>query len=115
MYKPDERRRFPRMRREERAVLREINKSDDDPVRGTHYCTTLDISPTGLQIRLKRELQAGEPVAVDIHLEGYGESFHLCGETKWCRQLPGEAAYLAGVEILDIDGGNATSWRRVFN
>lgn len=113
--KPEERRKFPRLRREERVVLRRIEAGDDDPERNVLYCKTVDISPTGLQARARQELHRGEPVDVVVNVEGYGDSFHLRGETRWCRPVPGADEYLLGVEIVAAEGSDILYWRRIFN
>ena len=115
MTKSEERRKYPRLRREERAVIRRVADADNDPVHTTLYCTTIDISATGLQALAKKELQSGDAVEVTIQVEGYGNSFHLRGETKWCRPLRGEGFYLLGVEIEDTNDTDFASWRRIFN
>ncbi len=113
MVKLQERRRYARLRREERVILRKLN--DDDPPDAELYCSTVDISPSGLQVRLRKALLPGEPVDVVLQIEGYVNPFHLTGETKWCVPLRGENTYLAGVEIRATQNRDFTFWRRVFN
>ncbi|MHB8423542.1 MAG: PilZ domain-containing protein [Gammaproteobacteria bacterium] len=113
MAKLQERRKYARLRREERAVLRKLN--DDDPADAALYCATIDISPSGLQVRLSKELLPGEPVDVVLQMEGYVNPFHLTGETKWCVPLRGENTYLAGVEIKVTKDRDFVFWRRLFN
>jgi hypothetical protein len=115
MMKSDERRKYPRMRREEQAVIRRMDDPDEDLVHTTLYCKTIDVSPTGMQVRLKKALQSGEKVDVIIQVEGYGNSFHLRGEIKWCRELNGEDACLAGIQVIDTGNSDLASWKRVFN
>lgn len=115
MTKPEERRKYPRLRREERVVLRWAGSDLEDPNSTVLYCKSVDISARGLQVRAKKELHPGEPVDVVINVEGYGDSFHLRGETRWCRPVSEEDAYLLGVEITDADGSDFASWRRIFN
>lgn len=112
--KPQERRKFPRLRREERAVLHRL-EADDDPEHAVLYCKTVDISAGGLQVRTKQELHPGEAVEAVITVEGYGDSFRLRGEIRWCRDAGNGEEYLAGVELAQGQGGDLGSWRRVFN
>lgn len=113
--KPQDRRRFPRLRREERAVLHRLEVDEDDPEHAVLYCKTVDISAGGLQIRAKQELRSGEAVEAVITVEGYGDSFRLHGEVRWCRDAGNGEEYLAGVELGQGQGGDLGSWRRVFN
>lgn len=115
MNKLQERRRYPRLRREERAVLHRLEASDEDPEHAVLYCKTVDISAGGLQVRARQELQVGEPVEAVITLEGYGDSFRLRGEVRWCREAGNGEEFLAGVEFSQAQGSEVTSWRRIFN
>jgi PilZ domain len=113
--KAEERRKYPRLRREEQVVIRRVDDPDEDPAHTALYCKTVDVSPTGMQVRLKKGLEHGEHVDVVIQVEGYGNSFHLCGEIKWCRELAGEEMCLAGIEIVDAEHSDLVRWKRVFN
>lgn len=115
MDKYQERRKFPRLRREERAVLHRLETADDDPENAVLYCKTVDISAGGLQVRAKQALQVGEPVEAVITLEGYGDSFRLLGEVRWCRDAGNGEEFLAGVELNQVQGSELASWRRIFN
>ncbi|MGH8396616.1 MAG: PilZ domain-containing protein [Gammaproteobacteria bacterium] len=115
MSKPEERRKFPRLRREERVVIRKMDNTDEDPANNVLYCKTVDISAAGFQARAKKELHPGEHVDVVINVEGYGDSFHLSGEIRWCRPAQEDDAYLLGVEITDADRSDFVPWRRIFN
>ncbi|MGB9429398.1 MAG: PilZ domain-containing protein [Gammaproteobacteria bacterium] len=115
MNRPEERRKYPRLRREERVVIRKLDNTDEDPANNVLYCKTVDISAAGFQARAKRELHPGELVELVINMEGYEDSFHLRGETRWCRPANEEDAYLLGIQILDIAGSDFPYWRRIFN
>ena len=115
MNKPEDRRKYPRLRREERAVIHRIDSDGDDPAGDVLYCKTVDISPNGLQARAKKQLHPGEQVEVVISVEGYGDSFHLRGQSRWCRPAEGTGEYLLGVELLSSEGSDFGPWRRIFN
>ena len=85
MNRPEDRRKYPRLRREERAVIRRMETQSDNPAGDVLYCKTVDISPAGMQARAKQQLQPGELVDVVISIEGYRDSFHMHGQTRWCR------------------------------
>lgn len=115
MMKSEERRKYPRLRREEKAVIRRMGSPDEDPVENAIYCKTVDVSASGMRVRLKNELTPGETVDIVINVEGYSGTFHLLGATKWCRPLQGEDACLAGIELVDAERSDFVSWRQVFN
>lgn len=116
MAKPvEERRKYPRLRREEKAVIRKLDGNDQDAITSAIYCKTVDVSAAGMQLRLKSTLKPGEAVDIVINMEGYSGTFHLLGATKWCRQLKGEDGCVAGIELIDIERSDYASWRQVFN
>ncbi len=115
MNKPEECRKYPRLRREERVVIRRLEGADDDPAQNVRYCKAVDISPAGLQARAKRELRAGESLELVVNVEGYENSFHLRGETHRCRPANEDGACLPGIEIPDVGNSDFLYWRRIFN
>ena len=115
MNRPEERRKYPRLRREERAVIRRVDPQSDNLAGDVMYCKTVDISAGGLQARAKQQLQPGEIVEVVISIEGYRDSFHLHGQTRWCRPAEDADEFLVGVELLASENGDLALWRRVFN
>ena len=109
----DERRKHPRLRREERAVIRQLNISGEDVTVSKYYCTTVDISPGGVQIQTKRAFPLGEQVEITINLEGNPSPFNLSGVTRWIAPSSGEPGYVLGIEL--ITDNNISNWRRLFN
>lgn len=80
----------------------------------TLYCTTVDISPAGLQLRLKQALAAGESVELVVHVPGHQGSFRLRGETRWCSAAPSDRSYLLGIELTGIEEPEFEDWRNLF-
>ena len=116
MAKPvDERRKYPRLRREEKAVIRRLEGLDPDAITSAIYCKTVDVSAAGMQLRLRSQLRPGEPVDIVINMEGYSGTFHLLGATKWCRPMSSEDGCVAGIELVDAERSDFASWRQVFN
>ena len=109
-----ERRRHERRPMEDRAVIH--RQAVQDPAHSTLYCTTVDISPAGLQLKLRQALDKGERIDIVIHVPGHKESFHLRGETRWSSPTRQDKTFLLGIEI---DTGKTEShdlgaWRRIF-
>ena len=109
----DARRKHPRLRREERAVIRQLNISGEDVTVSKYYCTTVDISPGGVQIQTKRAFPLGEQVEITINLEGHASPFNLSGVTRWIAPSKDEPGYVLGIEL--ITDNNISNWRRLFN
>lgn len=114
MSKQDvEKRKFPRLRREERAVIRTLAIDGEDVTVSKFYCTAVDISPNGLQIHTKKPFGMGEQVEIAINLQGRGPEHLLSGVTRWIAPSKDEPGYLLGVEL--IDNRHAESWRHQFH
>jgi Tfp pilus assembly protein PilZ len=110
---PEDRRRHPRLRREERAVIRQLNISGEDVTVSKYYCTTVDISPGGLQIQTKKPFPLGEQVEITINLEGQNNAFNLSGVTRWIAPSKDEPGYVLGIELINNNG--MAGWRRMFH
>lgn len=110
----DERRKHARKPVQDRAVIH--RQATADPARSTLYCTTVDISAAGLQLKLKQALEAGERIDIVIHVPGHKDSFHLRGETRWSSAARNEKIFLLGIEIdgSDSDAGQMSAWRKLF-
>lgn len=85
-----------------------------EPAHATLYCTTVDISLAGLQLRLKQALAVGEPVELVVHVPGHPGSFRLRGETRWCAAAQGDKSYLLGIELAGVEDPEYEDWRNLF-
>jgi len=108
-----EKRKFPRLRTEERAVIRMLNIDGEDVTVSKFYCTAVDISPNGLQIHTKKPFAMGEQVEIAINLDGVGHAHTLSGVTRWIAPHKDEPGYLLGIEL--INDRHAAGWRHQFH
>lgn len=110
----DERRRHERRVVQDRAVIH--RQAVQDPTHSTLYCTTVDISPAGLQLKLRQALEKGERIDIVIHVPGHKDSFHLRGETRWSAPTSQDKTFLLGIEIDAGDEGSRdlSAWRKLF-
>lgn len=111
----DERRKHERKPIQDRAVIHRQAEALD-AASATLYCTTVDISAAGLQLKLKQALDAGERIDIVIHVPGYKDSFHLRGEARW--SAPGrDKHYFLGIEIDEGAGQSRdlSAWRKLFS
>jgi len=113
MSKVEERRKFPRLQRQERAVIRMLNISGEDVTVSKYYCMTVDISPSGLQILTKKSFPIGEQVEIVVNLEGQGASYNLSGITRWIAPSKGEPGFVLGIEL--INDKNIGNWKKMFH
>ena len=108
---PEERRRHPRKPVQDRAVLHR----DGEGAQPALYGTALDISVSGMRLKLKQALDAGERVTVVIHLEGHPGSFRLSGKARWSAPLRQEKSFLLGIEIDEAnDSRDLSAWQELF-
>ena len=110
----DERRRYERRAVQDRAVIH--RQAVQDPTHSTLYCTTVDISPQGLQLKLRQALEQGEQIDIVIHVPGHRESFHLRGETRWSSPTRQDKTFLLGIEIDPgaTESHDLSAWRKIF-
>jgi hypothetical protein len=111
----DERRRQERKQVQDRAVIHRQAEALD-PAHSTLYCTTVDISAAGLQLKLKQALDAGERIDIVIHVPGHKDSFHLRGETRWSTASRDKNFFL-GIQIDDGAGQSRdlSAWKKLFS
>lgn len=76
------------------------------------YCSTVDMSASGLQIRLDENLPKGQLVDVWIALLDNLGTYHLDGRINWIR--PDGQDWLAGVEVLTSSEG-LRDWEELFS
>jgi hypothetical protein len=111
----DERRKHERKPLRDRAVIH--RQAVSEPAPATLYCTTVDISAAGLQLKLKQALDAGERIDIVIHVPGHKDSFHLRGETRWSAAVRQDKTFLLGIEIDTGDGQSRDlgAWKKLFS
>jgi len=111
----DERRRHERKPLRDRAVIR--RKAEGEIAPATLYCTTVDISAAGLQLKLKQALDAGERIDIVIHVPGHKDSFHLRGEARWSAPVGQDKSFLLGIEIDTGEGQSRdlSAWQKLFS
>jgi len=109
---PTDKRRQPRLIREETLSVRPINDPPSLIPQAAIYCATVDMSASGLQIRLDESLPEGQRVDVWIALLGNLGTYHLDGRISWIR--PDGQEWLAGVEVL-ASSENFADWQVLFS
>jgi hypothetical protein len=75
-------------------------------------CTTIDISRSGLRVRLDRELTVGAILQIGVDLTNKEETLYLAGEVKWCgREESVEESWLVGFELMNANDSDIEIWR----
>lgn len=112
-----EKRRFPRIPREEILSIKLIAPPTEFAHQGESlYCSTVDVSAKGMQIHLNDPLDVGQELDIWIVLLEDRGTFHLAGRISWIREQsdteePGK--WLAGLELLE-DGEHMVGWKDLF-
>jgi hypothetical protein len=74
-------------------------------------CDTLDVSQSGLRVRLYEAVTVGAILQIGVELPGKDEPFYLVGQVRWRMQdktHPG--SWIAGFEILNALGSDVEHW-----
>lgn len=115
--KEQEKRRHPRLLREEILSIKLIAPPTDFAHQGEAiYCSTRDLSASGMQININVEMPVGQEVDIWIVLLENKGTFHLNGKVSWIRHQdddhePGE--WLAGL-ALEADSEDLAAWQALF-
>ena len=115
----EEKRRHERLLREEILSIKLIAPPSDYVHQGEAiYCSTRDLSASGMQITLNTELNTDQEVDIWIVLLENKGTFHLTGTINWIRPQTdvhtegGE--WLAGIE-LNHDSEDLPQWQSLFS
>ena len=74
-------------------------------------CETLDVSQSGLRVRIGESVTVGAILQIGVELPGKDEPFYLVGQVRWRmrdKDVPG--AWIAGYEILNALGSDVDQW-----
>lgn len=106
-----DKRRHPRLLREETLSVRPVGEAGD-ALQEALYCSTLDMSASGLRVQLDAQWPEGQQLDIWIALLDDLGTYHLRGQLNWIRAAA-EGGYLAGIEILD-SSENLRAWQELF-
>jgi len=110
----EERRREPRLPREERIFVKILWAVGDDSLAGkTYYCSTQDVSARGLKIRTEHDIPTGCAVCCWIGALDSPGTVVLNGEVKWAKRLAKEDAFLVGVELRPEPEDEFRAWNEI--
>ncbi len=74
-------------------------------------CETLDVSNSGLRVRLDEAVTVGAILQIGVELPGKDEPFYLVGQVRWRmrdREIKGK--WVAGFEVLNAFGSDVEHW-----
>jgi len=107
-----ERRHHVRLPLESRVFIELESPPPGSIVRGRiARCETLEVSDTGLRVRLGEALTVGAILQIGVELPGKGEPFYLVGQVHWrMRDKEQPELWLAGFEVLNAAGSDVDQW-----
>ena len=77
--------------------------------------STVDVSATGLRIKVDSILPADSTINMSIQLKHDPGEFFLTGKVRWCREIKEADIYQAGIMLLGIinTATDYERWRRI--
>lgn len=106
-----DKRRHPRLMREETLSVRPMGEPGD-ALQDAVYCSTLDMSASGLRLQTEVDWPEGQQLDIWIALLDELGTYHLHGQLNWIRAAA-DGGYLAGVEVLN-DSEDLRAWQELF-
>lgn len=74
-------------------------------------CDTLEVSHSGLRVRLGESVTVGAILQIGIELPGETEPFYLVGQVRWRMQdKENPGSWIAGFEVLNALGSDIAQW-----
>ena len=115
MTDSDERRAVERLQRSERISVK-VSSSPGHPeqVGSEFQCSTVNISPDGLEFRCPDDLSLDTGLELCITIQGSPTRFFLCGHVIYTEQAGADSGYLVGVAFNDKVTADLLGWRALF-
>lgn len=116
MRRRRERRRHRRLKHKEQIFIQIIESDRVPALRGTTvYCSSVDVSLSGMQIELDREAPPGCVLDMWVEVKGRRGRFFLSGEVRWCSADERRVRYQVGIELNEGDATQAKGWAALFS
>lgn len=109
-----DRRREPRLDREERLFIRQVSSSNPDFEQAILRGKTVDLSAGGLCLISSKEIPAGTRLELWVELQGRKAKFMLNSAVRWCKRKEGTEAWTVGVVLVDVPGSDWSRWQLMF-
>lgn len=107
-------------RRQEYRMMQEVSifletaapMPGEDAIGQVALCGSLDISPTGLRMKMDHSLAPFSILQLAIQFADKSR-FHLVGEVRWIKECAED--YEVGFEILESEHTDFTAWQTLFD
>ena len=94
----------------ERLFLQVVQSTNPDLVGITLSCTTIDVSPNGLQISCSQEIPVGCVIDLWVDDSARPGKFFLSSEVRWSREKQA-GNFHVGVQLLEGAATDIQEWR----
>jgi Tfp pilus assembly protein PilZ len=114
MIMPSDRRKEPRLEREERLFIKQVFSGDPEYGQAIFKASTADLSAGGLCLIASREIPEGARLELWLELRGRKAKFFLVSEVCWCKQAEDAETWSLGVALKDAPSSDLSQWQLMF-
>jgi hypothetical protein len=114
MIMPGERRREPRLEREERLFVKQVSSGNPEYGQSILKARTADLSAGGLRLIASREIPVGTRLELWLELSGRRAKFFLASDVCWCEQAEDDETWSLGVALKEAPGSDWSQWQLMF-
>ena len=112
MQEARERRKHPRLPRDDRLVVKIVSATEDTSLTGmTMSGSTADLSVDGLRLRTERRLPVGCVLDLWVKLSAHPGTFLFTGIVRWSQAQQDDGAFLSGIELQESPVDDTNPWR----
>ena len=114
MRQEGDRRAHPRLRERDSVVVTVLSAPEVPELEDkTFFCTTEDLSPSGLRLRLHVRVPIGAVLGLRVAFTLPLGTFRHIGRAAWVRELRPDKLYAVGVEFSYTLGARGSAWRDI--
>ena len=112
MPEASDRRKHPRLARDDRLVVKIISATEDASLAGiTMSGSTADLSVDGLRLRTERRLPVGCVLDLWVKLSAHPGTFLFTGVVRWSQTQKEDGTYQSGIELQESALDDSNPWR----
>ena len=115
MEKFAERRKHPRIMRDDQLFIQILGASENPELVGTTLsCSALDVSSQGVRLGVENEVPVASEIELWIDIKGMAGKYFLNGSVKWCYELDSDGVtFEIGIELNDKALTDFKSWQEL--
>jgi hypothetical protein len=114
MIMPRERRKEPRLDREEKLFIKQVFSGNPEYGQAILKACTADLSARGLCLVASREILVGTRLELWLEHRERKAKFFLASDVCWCRQAEDAETWSLGVALKGAPGSDLSQWQIMF-